>query len=107
MNRRGFLKGILLAGIAPAIIRADSLMRAIPTETTILPAGFLELPPIGVPLSANKSLWPGVKHWWAIDYGNHMTEDFTVLVGGAYDKETNIITVTEVEKIALSRDRPF
>lgn len=36
MNRRGFLKRIFLAGIAPAIVRADSLMRIIPTETTVI-----------------------------------------------------------------------
>lgn len=39
MNRRGFLKGlggIFLAGAAPAIVRADSLMRVVPVETTVL-----------------------------------------------------------------------
>lgn len=40
MNRRQFLAGgmggILLAAIAPAIVRADSLMRIVPRETTII-----------------------------------------------------------------------
>lgn len=36
MNRRGFLQTILAACVAPAIVRADSLMRVIPRETTIL-----------------------------------------------------------------------
>lgn len=35
MNRRGFLGSILAACAAPAIVRADSLMRVVPTETVI------------------------------------------------------------------------
>lgn len=35
MNRRGFLGSILALGAAPAIVRADSLMRIVPVETTI------------------------------------------------------------------------
>lgn len=30
MNRRGFLGSILALGAAPAIVRADSLMRIVP-----------------------------------------------------------------------------
>ena len=41
MQRRSFLKGILLAGIAPAIVKADSLMAVkgfiIPQKELILP----------------------------------------------------------------------
>ncbi len=36
MNRRGFLTGILALGMAPAIVRADSLMRIIPREAVLL-----------------------------------------------------------------------
>ncbi len=36
MNRRGFLGTILAAAVAPAIVRADSLMRVIPREASIL-----------------------------------------------------------------------
>lgn len=36
MNRRGFLGSILAVAIAPAIVRADSLMRIIPTETLLV-----------------------------------------------------------------------
>lgn len=32
MNRRGFLSGILALGAAPAIVRADSLMRIVPID---------------------------------------------------------------------------
>lgn len=32
MNRRGFLGAILAAAVAPAIVRADALMRVIPTD---------------------------------------------------------------------------
>lgn len=37
MNRRGFLGSILALGAAPAIVRADSLMRIVPLETGVLP----------------------------------------------------------------------
>lgn len=36
MDRRGFLGAILAAAAAPAIVRADSLMRIVPRETTLL-----------------------------------------------------------------------
>ncbi len=36
MNRRGFLGSILAAAVAPAIVRADSLMRIVPMETEVL-----------------------------------------------------------------------
>ena len=38
MNRRGFLTSILALGAAPAIVRADSLMRIVPRETGIISA---------------------------------------------------------------------
>lgn len=36
MDRRGFLGSILALGAAPAIVRADSLMRIIPTDATLI-----------------------------------------------------------------------
>lgn len=36
MNRRGFLGTILAAAVAPAIVRADALMRIVPREATVL-----------------------------------------------------------------------
>ena len=36
MNRRGFLGSILALGAAPAIVRADSLMRIVPRETLLI-----------------------------------------------------------------------
>ena len=39
MNRRSFLSSILAAGVAPAIVRADALMRVVPREAVLLPAG--------------------------------------------------------------------
>jgi hypothetical protein len=35
-TRRGFLGSILALGVAPAIVRADSLMRIVPREVEIL-----------------------------------------------------------------------
>ena len=36
MNRRGFLAGILSLGVAPAIVRADSLMKIVPRNVELL-----------------------------------------------------------------------
>ena len=36
MDRRGFLGSILALAAAPAIVRADSLMRIVPRETTLI-----------------------------------------------------------------------
>jgi hypothetical protein len=35
MNRRGFIGSILALGAAPAIVRADSLMRIVPVGTLV------------------------------------------------------------------------
>lgn len=71
MNRRGFLSSILAAAVAPAIVRADSLMRVIPLETTIL----LETGVGGVTnVSVNSLLWPGVNAWW----GNKYKESYPI-----------------------------
>ena len=37
MNRRGFLQSCLALSAAPAIVRADSLMRIVPREVVLLP----------------------------------------------------------------------
>jgi hypothetical protein len=37
MNRRSFLQSILALGMAPAIVRADSLMRIVPRDMMIAP----------------------------------------------------------------------
>lgn len=36
MNRRQFMQGILATACAPAIVRADSLMRIVARDTTIV-----------------------------------------------------------------------
>lgn len=41
ITRRGFLGSILALGVAPAIVRADSLMRIVPRDTTIVQAADL------------------------------------------------------------------
>lgn len=41
MNRRGFLGTILAAAVAPAIVRADSLMRIVPRDTLFMDADLL------------------------------------------------------------------
>ena len=39
INRRGFLSSILALGAAPAIVRADSLMRIVSRDTTVVRFG--------------------------------------------------------------------
>ena len=47
MNRRGFLAGILAAGMAPAVVRAASLMKVIsPTGLVAPPSDILLVPSI-------------------------------------------------------------
>ena len=41
MNRRSFIGSILALSAAPAIVRADSLMRIVPRDTTIILRGDL------------------------------------------------------------------
>lgn len=45
MNRRGFLGAMLAACAAPAIVRADSLMRIVPRDTLIAEFDFSLLTP--------------------------------------------------------------
>lgn len=45
MNRRGFLASILAGCTAPAIVRADVLMRVVPMQTTVLRTGILPANP--------------------------------------------------------------
>ncbi len=40
MNRRGFLGSILALGAAPAIVRADSLMRIVPLDVVVVSEGW-------------------------------------------------------------------
>jgi hypothetical protein len=70
MNRRGFIGSILALGAAPAIVRADSLMRIIPRETSLpygtsVPITEASFPPI---------LWPGVKEFWGKPYDDKATK---------------------------------
>ena len=42
VNRRGFLGTCLALGVAPAIVRADSLMRIVPRETGVFVPWFVD-----------------------------------------------------------------
>jgi hypothetical protein len=43
VTRRGFLTGILALGAAPAIVRADSLMRIVPRSIATRPADIMAI----------------------------------------------------------------
>lgn len=101
LTRRGFLKGILLAGIAPAIVRADSLMRIIPTETLFpIEIGYDDNWPPGF----GSLLWPGVKQWWGYDLATKKGDHATAVL---FEKniETGIVTVKDM-RIALPSSWP-
>lgn len=54
MNRRGFLNGILATGMAPAIVRSESLMKIwVPSQEIIIDTGGYLLPPIPPARSAD------------------------------------------------------
>lgn len=58
MDRRGFLGSILALGAAPAIVRADSLMRIIPLDAPILLMDGSCSPP-GIQFYESSVLGPG------------------------------------------------
>jgi hypothetical protein len=64
MNRRGFLGSILALAAAPAIVRADSLMRIVPVETGALTFG---ISGIEVPRGLWTVLWQGQEAGWVAE----------------------------------------
>lgn len=64
MNRRGFLGSILAAAAAPAIVRADSLMRIVPAETSVLvwPIGGASNAVLASPTFTGAVTYRGVPH---------------------------------------------
>lgn len=75
MNRRGFLQAILAAGVAPAIVRASSLMTVkapiqVATLEETLAFGVASIKAEGTALCYDhaKMLWPAVKRWFDEEY---------------------------------------
>lgn len=85
MNRRGFLRGILALGVAPAIVRASSLMQV----KTLYPDGWIDAlahaaaEEMGFGMAQVKTegmnvlydnanfarvLWPGIREFWGKHY---------------------------------------
>jgi hypothetical protein len=70
VNRRSFLQNCLALAAAPAIVRADSLMRIMPRSTALI------MPELVPPITTEaiyqgtyaKLLWPGVKATFASAY---------------------------------------
>lgn len=57
-TRRGFLSGILAIGAAPAIVRADSLMKIVATKQAIvLPVSLKEMTRPGAYYDVDVMLW--------------------------------------------------
>lgn len=112
MNRRGFLTSILALSAAPAIVRADSLMRIVPKETIV----------IGVDYgAADSTVFTGygyrVGDLVTIDYGTNImgkvqfgarvtgvirkvTEDtFTMQIGGPAPVQVKPFKVARVSEV--------
>lgn len=77
MNRRGFLSAILAAGVAPAVVRAASLMpvRTLPSgivtlEEAVSGFGLAQIKEEGSILLYDNplALWPGIKAFYARCY---------------------------------------
>lgn len=62
MNRRGFLGSILALGAAPAIVRADSLMRIVPREAIVLTPPVHDLTLITIAEFEERYLRPAMKN---------------------------------------------
>lgn len=105
MDRRGFLSGMIALGMTPAIVRADSLVRIIPKETTIVDtiiADDLTELEILKDSQAARMLWPGVKAWFDLAY----KDDFTAIALGRAIRHTKEKTAIEVLSINLC-DKDF
>jgi hypothetical protein len=86
MDRRGFLKTILAAGVAPVFIKSDSLMKLIaPSQAIISQKQEIIIPEFtmysGNPIVDSnfaKLLWPGVKEYWARVYDERSYEEYNL-----------------------------
>lgn len=75
MNRRSFLQSCILLATAPAIVRADSLMRiaaAPKIQVPLLGYGYL------VDVESFRLLYPTIAKTWALHY-SQVTKEFTYL----------------------------
>ena len=91
MNRRGFLGSILALGVAPAIVRVDSLMRIVPRKTVVFAAGYPMYP---YQSEMAKLLWPGVKAWYyGVDYSNN--KDYAVGILTAQKHDGTLVVVKD------------
>lgn len=73
MNRRSFLRGILAAGAAPAIVKASALMPArgiiLPTlEETLKYTAHHHYGKVMTSAEFVKVLWPGISVWYKEQY---------------------------------------
>lgn len=75
MNRRGFLASMFAACAAPAIVRADSLMRVVPLQT-----GTVSIFGRQVPLQyAPEIVTVDPKYWFTRDSGFVLLDDTGIL----------------------------
>lgn len=91
MNRRGFIGSILAVCVAPAIVRADSLMRIVPRDLTLLltPAERLAMNPLA---------WAGaIREWsgWDIRTDAKITRFDVVVANASGSYEQLGVDITE------------
>jgi hypothetical protein len=92
MKRRGFLKGILALGVAPAFVRAESLMAVAPKLW--VPSQSLIPFDAAIPgaedmilfnpknLASAAALWPGVNRWYKQYYDEMGNKQFSEIFLG-------------------------
>lgn len=82
MNRRGFLQGILAAGVAPAVVKAGILMPVKQVQVATLPEivalseasleeAMKEICSSPTRYGFASTLWPGIKAFWGKAYDEH------------------------------------
>lgn len=90
MNRRSFMNSILALSMAPAIVRADSLMRIIPKDTILLSESSVES--IILEESAVKSgLWPGIDAYFALSYNESEQEWAKAIVKKMHETQERVV----------------
>lgn len=95
MNRRGFLGSILAACAAPAIVRADSLMRIVPTDTFVLGIGAYD-----VTVEAGPSYSASARE--ALEIAHDHARLITATISGVYAPDGKLARFT-LDRIPLVR----
>lgn len=102
MNRRGFLGALLAAAAAPAIVRADALMRIRPVDEMI----FIRPSSNALDLTYREEVRAALAKWWAeeIDCAFARSALFDALARGP---DSPTIILPDRPRIILPEEEPW